>query len=178
MGRRLGQNKAEWIRPWVFVRLGFELTTSSSADRSSFNYILPNTLPRTHQILKAGKCITRRSSYFDAALVCKSKSPSITIRPKRGNKSLKNRRILWYIRLDCLHQDDTVRVLWRVPLVSTVSTVVFIIDFDGFHNQSPLLTMVSVNSGLTVNRTQVVTVIHPGFALIVLWTTGRWLVTM
>ena len=33
----------------------------------------------------------------------------------------------------------------RFPLGSTVSTVVFIIDFDGFHNQSPLLTMVSVN---------------------------------
>ena len=35
--------------------------------------------------------------------------------------------------------------------------------------------MVSVNSGLTVNRTQAVTVINQGFALIVLSTTGRWL---
>ena len=56
----------------------------------------------------------------------------------------------------------------RVPLGSTISTVVFVFDFDGFHNQSPLLTMVSVNSGLTVNRTQVVTVIKRGFALIVI----------
>ena len=55
-----------------------------------------------------------------------------------------------------------------VPLGSTVSTVVFIFDFDGFHNQSPPLTMVSVNSGLTVNRTQVVTIINPGFVLIAL----------
>ena len=51
-------------------------------------------------------------------------------------------------------------VTQRVPLGLTVSTVVFIIDFDGFHNQSPLLTMVNVNSGLTVNRTKVVTVIN------------------
>ena len=56
----------------------------------------------------------------------------------------------------------------RVLLGSTISAVVFVFDFDGFHNQSPLLTMVSVNSGLTVNRTQVVTVINPGFALIVI----------
>lgn len=59
-------------------------------------------------------------------------------------------------------------VTQRVPLGSTVSTVVFVFDFDGFHNQSPLLTMVSINSGLTVNRTQVVTIINAEFALIVL----------
>ena len=66
-------------------------------------------------------------------------------------------------------------VTQRVPLGSTISTFVFVFDFDGFHNQSPLLTMVSVNSGLTVNRTQVVMVIKRGFALIVIWTTRGWL---